>query len=68
LDASVTLLTQSTTPSVAIPALTSGTWNKVTVPLTDPGNAALDGWNINFYLPCGSPWSGTVYFDTFKIQ
>jgi hypothetical protein len=67
----VTLLTQSSTPSVTIPSLTSGTWNKVTVPLTDPGNAALEGWNVNVYMPCGSggsPWTGTFYFDAFKIQ
>ncbi len=68
LESSVTLLTQSSTPTTLIPALTSGTWNKVTVPLTDPGNVALEGLNIEFYLPCGSPWSGTVYFDAFKIQ
>ncbi len=68
LEASVTLLTQTDTPTFTIPALTSGTWNKVTVPLTDSGNSALEGLNIEFYMPCGSTWSGTVYFDTFKIQ
>ncbi len=68
LQASVTLLTESSTPTVTIPALTNGTWNKVSVPLTDPGNAALQGWNIEFFMPLGSTWSGTVYFDAFKIQ
>jgi hypothetical protein len=68
LQPTVTLLTQSSNPTITIPALTNNTWNKVTVPLTDPGNAALEGWNIEFYMPLGSTWSGTVYFDAFKIQ
>jgi hypothetical protein len=68
LQATVILLTESTTTTTTSPALTTNTWSQVTVPLTDPGNAALQGWNINFYMPLGSTWSGTVYFDAFKIQ
>ena len=68
LQPTITILTQSTSPTITIPALTNNTWNKVTVPLTDAGDAALVGWNIEFYMPLGSTWSGTVYFDAFKIQ
>lgn len=68
LQPTITLLTQSSNPISTIPALTSNTWNKVTVPLTDPGDDALVGWNIQFYMPIGSTWSGTVYLDAFKIQ